>query len=164
MIAIGVALTALPLSQLSARDRLSLSDVFSIRAITGGYYLQTISPEGDRIDAKCQLLRKSVWDFTVEVYPASDGVLISGRLPTLELGGTWTYPLSKQGRDLFSWAAPDSAAFALFLQRISALGWEQSFVSRELNVNFKSHGTDDAGTIAAFAHLCRLPGLLPNAY
>lgn len=163
MIAIGVALTALPLSQLSARDRLSLSDVFSIRSITGGYYLRTVSSKGDRIDAKCQLLRKGVWDFTVEVYPTNSPILISGRSPSLELGGTWTYPLSKKGQNLFSWVAPDSAAFALFLQRISALGWEQSIVSRQLNVDFKSHGSDDAGTIAAFAHLCRLPAL-PNAY
>ncbi len=44
------------------------------------------------------------------------------------------------------------------------MGWGDKFLSRELGVEFLSHGSDDPGTISAFAHLCRLPGLAPNAY
>ena len=162
--AVGMALIALPPSPLSARDNPSPFDVFSIRATTGGYYLRTVSPKGDRIDATCQLIRKGAWDFGVQVYPAGSATVQSGTLPALKLSGTWAYPLRAQGSRYFLWTAPNSAAFALFLHRVSGMGWGQNFVSRELNVDFQSHGSDDAGTIAAFAHLCRLPGVSSNAY
>ncbi|MET3828261.1 hypothetical protein ABIC16_004016 [Sphingomonas sp. PvP055] len=163
-IAVGMALIALLPSPLSAQDNPRLFDVFSIRATTGGYYLRTVSPKGDRINATCQSIHKGAWDFAVEVYPAGGAIVKSGTSPALKLSGTWAYPLRAQGRSYFLWAAPNSAAFALFLQRVSGMGWGQNFVSRELNVDFQSHGSDDAGTIAAFAHLCRLPGVSPNAY
>ena len=88
----------------------------------------------------------------------------TGTSPVLQLSGTWAYPLRPKGRSYFIWTAPNSAAFVLFLRRVSGMGWGQNFVSRELNVDFQSHGSDDAGTISAFAHLSRLPGVLPNAY
>jgi hypothetical protein len=161
---VGMALTALPPSPLTAQSSPGLFDVFSIRATTGGYYLRTVSPKGDRIDATCQLIRKGAWDFAVEVYPAGSTTVKTGKSPALKLSGTWAYPLRAQGRSHFLWTAPDSSAFALFLRRVSGMGWGQNFVSRALNVDFPSHGSDDAGTIAAFAHLCRLPGVSPNAY
>lgn len=164
LIAVGTALTALPPWPLRAQTKPSLFDVLSIRATTGGYYLRTVSPKGDRITATCQLIRKGTWDFTVAVYPASSAIVKIGTSPALNLSGMWAYPLQAQGRNYFLWTAPNSAAFTLFLRRVSGMGWGQNFVSRELSVDFQSHGSDDAGTIAAFAHLCRLPGVLPNAY
>ncbi len=164
LMAMGTALATLPPSPLGAQNNPSRFDVFSIRATTGGYYLRTVSPKGDRITAKCQLIRRGAWDFTVEVYPAGSATVKTGTTPALKLSRTWAYPLRAQGRSYFLWSAPNSAAFALFLRRVSGMGWGQNFVSRELNVDFQSHGSDDAGTIAAFAHLCRLPGVLPNAY
>jgi hypothetical protein len=162
--AVGMALIALPPSPLHTHDNPSLFDVFSIRATTGGYYLRTVSPKGDRINATCQSIRKGTWDFAVEVYPAASATVKYQASPALNLSGTWVYPLRAQGHNYFLWTAPNSAAFALFLQRVSGMGWGQNFVSRDLNVDFQSHGSDDAGTIAAFAHLCRLPGVSPNAY
>jgi len=162
--AVGTALIALPPSPLSAQNNPSFFAVFSIRATTGGYYLRTVSPKGDRINATCQLIRKGAWDFAVEVYPAGHTTVKSGTSPALRLSETWSYPLRAQGGSYFVWTAPNPAAFALFLRRVSGMGWSQNFVSRELNIDFQSHGSDDAGTIAAFAHLCRVPGVLPNAY
>lgn len=163
MIAVGTALTALPPWPLRAQSKSSLFDVLSIRATTGGYYLRTVSPKGDRITAACQLIRKGAWDFTVAVYPAGHATVKTGTSPVLKLSGTWAYPLQAQGHSFF-WTAPNAAAFTLFLRRVSGMGWGQNFVSRELNVDFQSHGSDDAGTIGAFAQLCRLPGVLPSAY
>ncbi len=164
LMAMGTALTALSLSPLSAQNNSSRFDVFSIRATTGGYYLRTVSSKGDRITATCQLIRKGKWDLAVDVYPIGSVIANTRTSPVLQLSGTWAYPLRAQGRSYFIWTAPNSAAFALFLRRVSGMGWGQKFVSRELNVDFQSHGSDDAGTISAFAHLCRLPGVLPNAY
>jgi len=114
--AVGMALTALPPSPPSAQSSPSLLDVFSIRATTGGYYLRTVSPKGDRIDATCQLIRKGAWDFAVEVYPAGNATGKTGKSPALTLSGTWAYPLRAQGRSHFLWTAPDSAAFRYFYE------------------------------------------------
>ncbi len=91
LMAAGTALTVLPTSRLSAQSSPSSFDVFSIRATTGGYYLRTVSPKGDRITATCQLIRKDGWDFTVEVYPADSATVKTATSPALrypELGYT----------------------------------------------------------------------------
>ena len=91
LIAVGTALTALPPWPLRAQTKPSLFDVLSIRATTGGYYLRTVSPKGDRITATCQLIRKGTWDFTVAVYPASSAIVKIGTSPALNLSGMWAY-------------------------------------------------------------------------
>jgi len=158
------ALAALLASPAAAQGNPSRFDVFSIFGTTGGYYLRTVSSKGDQISATCQLVRKGGWDFSVEVYPAAAIAVKTGSLATLNLSGRWAYPLHYRGGSGFVWATRDTAAFALFLKRVNGMGWGQNFVSRELNVDFQSHGSNDPTTIAAFAHLCRLPGLMPNAY
>lgn len=163
-VAAATSLAALPSAQVGAQSSPSRFDVFSILATTGGYYLRTVSPKGDRIIATCQLIRRGAWDFSVGVYPARHITARTGTSPILTVSGKWAYPLQSRGRDTFIWTAPNSAAFALFLRRASGMGWTDRFVSRELDVDFLSHGSDDPGTIGAFEHLCRLPGRLPNAY
>tara|TARA_B100000678_G_C18179395_1_gene490521 strand:+ start:622 stop:1131 length:510 start_codon:yes stop_codon:yes gene_type:complete len=158
------ALTALPSSQIRAQHSPNRSDIFSILATTGGYYVRTVSPKGDRITATCQLIRKGGWDFELEIYPVRHVSVKTGALPVLTLSNQWSYPLQSRSDGSFFWTAPGPAAFALFLRRASSMGWGDRFVSRELNVDFQSHGSDDAGTLNAFAHLCRLPGISPNAY
>jgi hypothetical protein len=81
--AVGMALIALPPPPLHAHDNPSLFDVFSIRATTGGYYLRTVSPKGDRINATCQPIRKGTWDFAVEVYPAASATVKYQASPAL---------------------------------------------------------------------------------
>ncbi len=164
LLVMAAALTALPPSQVAAHPNPSRFDIFSILATTGGYYVRTVSPKGDRITATCSLIRKGRWDFSVEVYPTGHVTVSAGETPVLTLSKKWAYPLRPQGDSTFVWTAPNSAAFALFLNRVSSMGWGERFVSRELNIDHQSHGSDDAGTIAAFEHLCRLPGVLPNAY
>lgn len=163
-IAAAITLAALPSAQVGAQGSPSRFDVFSILATTGGYYLRTVSPKGDRITATCQLIRRGGWDFTVEVYPARHITVGTGTSPILTVSGKWAYPLRSRAGDGFAWMAPNSAAFALFLRRASGMGWADRFVSRQLDVDFLSHGSDDPGTIDAFEHLCRLPGRQPNAY
>ena len=164
LVGAATALAALPSPQVSAQPSPSRFDVFSILATTGGYYVRTISPKGDRVTATCQLIRKGAWDFSVELYPTEHVTVKTGSFPALKLSTQWAYPLRSRGNGSFFWTAPNPAAFALFLRRASSMGWDDRFVSRELNVDFQSHGSDDAGTLAAFAHLCRLPGISPNAY
>lgn len=160
----AAALAALPLTQVGAQASQSRFDVFSILATTGGYYVRTVAPKGDKITATCQLIRKNAWDFSVEVYPKEHITIRAGMSPALTLSNKWAYPLRSRGDGSFAWTAPNSAAFALFLRRVRSMGWGDRFVSRELNVDHQSHGSDDAGTLAAFAHLCRLPGILSNSY
>lgn len=162
--AAAAILAVLPSSQAATRDNSSQRDVFSILATTGGYYLRTVSRKGDRITATCQLSRKDAWTFTVSVRPAKQVTFKAEMSPALNLSGKWAYPLRYRNDGAFIWAAPSPEAFVLFLQRANGMGWSDRFVSRELNVDFLSHGSDDPGTIAAFEHLCRLPGFLPNAY
>lgn len=164
LLAATTALIALSSPQVGAHPGQSRFDVFSILATTGGYYLRTISEKGDRIIASCSLIRKSGWDFTVAVYPTEHVAVRPQATPTLRLSNKWSYPLRSRSDGGFAWTAPNSAAFALFLRRASSMGWGDRFASRELNVDHQSHGSDDAGTISAFEHLCRLPGILPNAY
>ncbi len=164
LVAAATALAVLPSSQVGAQHSPNRSDIFSILATTGGYYVRTVSPKGDRIAATCQLIRKGAWDFSVEIYPTGHVTVKAGAHPVLKLSNQWAYPLRSRSDGSFFWTAPDPAAFALFLRRASSMGWGDRFVSRELNVDFQSHGSDDAGTLAAFAHLCRLPGISPNAY
>jgi len=160
----AAALAALSLTQVGAQASQSRFDVFSILATTGGYSVRTVSPKGDKITATCKLTRHNAWDFSVEVFPTGHVTSRAGVSPALKLSSKWAYPLRSQGDGSFAWTAPNSAAFALFLRRVSSTGWDDRFVSRELNVDHQSHGSDDAGTLGAFAHLCRLPGILPNAY
>lgn len=163
MVAVTSVATLLSPQAAAQPDR-SRFDVFSILATTGGYYVRTISPKGDRITARCSLTRKGGWDFAVAVYPAEHSAPRE-RLPaTLTLSNRWAYSLRSQSDGGFAWRAPNSAAFALFLRRASGMGWGDRFVSHELGIDHQSHGSDDAATLSAFAHLCRLPEISPNAY
>lgn len=164
LVVAATALAVLPSSQGYAQHSPNRSDIFSILATAGGYYVRTVSPKGDRIAATCQLIRKGAWDFSVKLYPTGHVIVKTGTYPVLKLSSQWAYPLRARSDGSFFWMAPNPAAFALFLHRASSMGWGDRFVSRELNINFQSHGSDDAGTLAAFAHLCRLPGISPNAY
>lgn len=164
ILAAATMLAVLQPSRVTAQGSQSQQDVFSIIATTGGYYLRTVSPKGDRITATCQSIGKGAWTFTVAVYPAKQVNLKAHMFPALNLSGEWAYPLQHRDDGAFSWTAPNPKVFALFLHRASGMGWSDRFVSHELNVDFLSHGSDDPRTISAFAHLCRLPGLLPNAY
>lgn len=151
-------------SGVTAQSNWGRGDVFSIRATTGGYYLRTISPKGDTLDASCQLIDKGAWTFRVTVHPSRQVTTKSTRPATLTLSGKWNYPLRDSGSNDFHWNTKNADAFALFLNRVNGMGWGDRFVSRVLGVSFLSHGSNDPGTISAFEHLCRLPGTGPNAY
>lgn len=130
-------------------------DVFSIMATTGGYRLRTISSRSDQVVASCQLIRRGAWDYSVAVLPADARETRNLVTANLTVSGRWSYPLHRSA-SVFVWSAPDARAFALFLDRSAGMGWSDRFVSRDLHVDFVSHGTDDPGTIAAFGRLCGL--------
>lgn len=140
------------------------ADVWSILATTGGYYIRTVSPRGDRLTASCQLLVKGRWQFGVTLTPATPPRFNAQKIATLRLLNAWSYTLTSQDGRSFEWSAPSPREFTLFLRRVQGMGWSDYFAAPSLGVHFLSHGSDDPGTISAFSHLCRLPGQHPNAY